>query len=106
MTLCALAGVVGVGCEPPAKAFPHICTRAHAGPLTNVALAVKLCPELPSMVGRLVVMGGAHGPGNVSPHAVSRGEIGRGGDGALLSSFSRFLSFLSLLRPFFHGESD
>lgn len=37
------------------------------GPLTNLALAVRLDPELPKHVGRLVVMGGAvTGQGNTS----------------------------------------
>ena len=40
------------------------------GPLTNLALTVKLDPELPSRIRRLVIMGGANGPGNMSPHAV------------------------------------
>ena len=37
------------------------------GPLTNLALALRLDPELPSRIGRLVVMGGAvTGQGNTS----------------------------------------
>ncbi len=37
------------------------------GPLTNLALAVRLDPELPARIGRLVVMGGAvTGQGNTS----------------------------------------
>lgn len=40
------------------------------GPLTNLALAVKLDPSLPERVARLVVMGGAvNGPGNITPAA-------------------------------------
>jgi purine nucleosidase len=35
------------------------------GPLTNLALAVKLDPDLPSRLRSLVVMGGATGGGNV-----------------------------------------
>lgn len=38
------------------------------GPLTNLALAVKLCPELPSLLNRLVIMGGAFNhAGNTLP---------------------------------------
>src|SRR5271157_5024905 len=49
-------------------------TRAHAvdatGPLTNVALAVMREPELPSLVRRFVIMGGAFAEaGNVTPSA-------------------------------------
>src|SRR5690606_18178397 len=37
------------------------------GPLTNLALALRLDPDLPSRIGRLVVMGGAvTGQGNTS----------------------------------------
>ncbi|MGY0613261.1 nucleoside hydrolase [Luteimonas sp. A501] len=40
------------------------------GPLTNVALALRLDPTLPSRVARLVVMGGAvTGHGNITPSA-------------------------------------
>jgi purine nucleosidase len=40
------------------------------GPLTNLALALKLDPTLPERVGRLVVMGGAvNGHGNITPAA-------------------------------------
>lgn len=38
------------------------------GPLTNLALAVRLDPELPSLLQRLVVMGGTFNyPGNTTP---------------------------------------
>ncbi len=38
------------------------------GPLTNLALAIKLEPELPRLLKRLVVMGGAFNhPGNTNP---------------------------------------
>ena len=40
------------------------------GPLTNVALAVMREPELPRLVKRFVIMGGAYSePGNVTPSA-------------------------------------
>ncbi|MGB4136355.1 MAG: nucleoside hydrolase [Microbacterium sp.] len=38
------------------------------GPLTNLALAIKLCPELPLLLKRLVIMGGAFNhAGNTLP---------------------------------------
>jgi purine nucleosidase len=52
--------------------------RAHSGrlilcatgPLTNIALAVMRDPELPRLVKRFVIMGGAYSePGNVTPSA-------------------------------------
>ena len=52
--------------------------RSHAGrlilcatgPLTNIALGVMREPELPRLVKRFVIMGGAYGePGNVTPSA-------------------------------------
>lgn len=40
------------------------------GPLTNIAMAMQLEPDLPSKVARLIVMGGTlNEPGNVSPVA-------------------------------------
>ncbi len=45
-------------------------TLVAIGPLTNIAMALQLEPDLPSMVAGLVVMGGAlDEPGNVSPVA-------------------------------------
>jgi purine nucleosidase len=63
--------------EPAAQAILRL-SREHAGelmivamaPLTNLALALKLDPELPSRVARLVVMGGAvTGRGNTTVSA-------------------------------------
>lgn len=49
-----------------AKARPGELTLVALGPLTNLALALRLDPELPSRFARLVVMGGAvTGRGNV-----------------------------------------
>ncbi len=61
--------------EPAAQALvrlarerPGELTLVALGPLTNVALALALEPELPRLLGGLVVMGGAHtGRGN-TPH--------------------------------------
>jgi len=47
----------------------EICLVA-VGPLTNIALALRLDPELPQRIRKLVVMGGTvDEPGNVSPVA-------------------------------------
>ena len=63
--------------EPAAQAILRL-SREHAGklvivalaPLTNLALALRLDPELPSRVARLVVMGGAvTGRGNTTVSA-------------------------------------
>ena len=62
----------------PAPAFICETARAHegslilvaVGPLTNVALALRHDPSLPTRVRRLIVMGGAAiVPGNVTPAA-------------------------------------
>jgi purine nucleosidase len=61
-------------------AVDSIVAAAHAhagrlllvatGPLTNIALAVMREPELPRLLKRFVIMGGAFGePGNVTPSA-------------------------------------
>lgn len=44
-------------------------TLVATGPLTNIALALALEPRLASRIPRLVVMGGAHGNGNVTAAA-------------------------------------
>lgn len=51
-----------------ARSRPGEIVGLVTGPLTNLALAVKLCPELPSLLKRLVIMGGAFNhPGNTRP---------------------------------------
>lgn len=44
-------------------------TLVATGPLTNIALALALEPRLAERIPRLVLMGGAHGNGNVTPAA-------------------------------------
>ena len=46
---------------------PH--TLIPVGPLTNIALLLALHPELHERIEKIVVMGGAYGPGNVTPSA-------------------------------------
>ena len=85
----AVHGETGLGYailpEPPqsalgAHAVDAIVGAAHAhagrlilvatGPLTNIALAVMREPELPRLLKRFVIMGGAYRePGNVTPSA-------------------------------------
>jgi len=49
---------------------PHAVTLIALGPLTNIARAFIRDPELPALVGRIVIMGGTvAGPGNVTPAA-------------------------------------
>jgi len=51
-------------------ASPGEITLVTLGPLTNIGLALRLCPDLPRLVRRLVMMGGAvSAPGNVNPVA-------------------------------------
>ncbi len=55
------------------KKNPHEISIVAVGRLTNLALALDLCPELPGMVKEVVIMGGTFGHnghgGNVSPVA-------------------------------------
>lgn len=44
-------------------------TLVPIGPLTNIAEAIQKEPEFVKNVKRLVIMGGAEGKGNMSPHA-------------------------------------
>lgn len=49
---------------------PHSVTIVALGPLTNIARAFIRDPELPTLVGRIVIMGGTvSGPGNITPAA-------------------------------------
>ncbi|EOM75037.1 nucleoside hydrolase [Rhodococcus rhodnii] len=53
-----------------ARAHPGEVTGLVTGPLTTLALAVRAEPELPKLLQRIVVMGGAFGhPGNTTPTA-------------------------------------
>lgn len=57
-----------------AHEHPHALRVLAVGPLTNLALALQLDPELPSLVADVVIMGGAaRVPGNVS--AVAEANI-------------------------------
>ena len=50
--------------------YPGKLLLVALGPLTNIALALKLDPSLPERIGRFVVMGGAvTGHGNITPVA-------------------------------------
>ncbi len=52
------------------RAAPESVTIVALGPLTNIARAFQRDPELASLVGRLVMMGGTvAGPGNIRPAA-------------------------------------
>jgi purine nucleosidase len=52
------------------RAHPGECTIVATGPLTNLALALLLDPEIAGLVAAVVVMGGTVvAPGNITPHA-------------------------------------
>ena len=52
------------------RAAPDAVTLVALGPLTNIARAFQRDPELSSLVGRVVIAGGAvAGPGNITPAA-------------------------------------
>ena len=53
-----------------AREYAHEIDFAFVGPLTNLAVALLLEPELPRLVSHLTIMGGAFfNPGNVTPEA-------------------------------------
>lgn len=53
-----------------ARAQPGEITLVAVGPLGNLSLALKLAPELPSLLREVIIMGGTvDEPGNVSPVA-------------------------------------
>lgn len=52
------------------RAHPHQVSLVAVGPLGNLALALKLAPDIAALVKQVIVMGGAvNEPGNVSPVA-------------------------------------
>ncbi len=52
------------------REYPGQLTGLVTGPLTNLALAIRREPDLPSLLKRLVVMGGSFNyPGNTTPTA-------------------------------------
>ena len=51
------------------SAAPGDITLVATGPLTNIALAIRKEPRLPSLVREFVIMGGSAGRGNVTPAA-------------------------------------
>jgi purine nucleosidase len=51
------------------RAAPESLTLCPIGPLTNIALALRLAPDVAEKIKRLVVMGGALGLGNMTPAA-------------------------------------
>lgn len=53
-----------------AHLYPGEVVLVAVGPLTNLAIALNVCPEMATALKRLVIMGGAYTvPGNVTPHA-------------------------------------
>lgn len=52
-----------------ARARPGALTLIATGPLTNVALAFRLAPDLPGLLREVVWMGGSAGHGNSTPAA-------------------------------------
>lgn len=50
-------------------ADPHGITLVPTGPLTDIAMAIRLEPRLPALVKKIVLMGGSMGKGNRTAHA-------------------------------------
>jgi purine nucleosidase len=51
------------------QADDHSVTLCPLGPLTNIALALRLAPEIKSKIKQIVLMGGAMNLGNMTPAA-------------------------------------
>ena len=51
------------------KAYPDKVTIAITGPMTNVALAMRVAPEIVEHIAQIVFMGGSWGYGNCNPAA-------------------------------------
>jgi uridine nucleosidase len=53
-----------------AHSYPHEITLVPVGPLTNIALALLLDPQVAGLIKEVIIMGGAVStPGNISPVA-------------------------------------
>ena len=57
------------------SAAPGAIALVCTGPLTNLAAAIALEPQLPGRIGRLVVMGGSLGRGNITPYAEAAAQV-------------------------------
>jgi inosine-uridine nucleoside N-ribohydrolase len=53
------------------RAHPHQVTVYAAGPLTNIALAISIDPEFPSLTQGIVIMGGSLAPRTDDPEFVN-----------------------------------
>ncbi|WP_340109302.1 nucleoside hydrolase [Pikeienuella sp. HZG-20] len=83
--VCGPDGLAGAGLPPPAGApasgrgvealiaalrdSPEKLTICALGPLTNIALALRLAPDVAGRIERIALMGGARDLGNVTPAA-------------------------------------
>jgi purine nucleosidase len=84
--VCGEDGLAGAGLPPPAshpapghavdaiiaevrRAEPGTITLCALGPLTNIALALRLAPDIAPRLAGIVMMGGAMGLGNITPAA-------------------------------------
>jgi len=53
-----------------AHSYPHEITLVPVGPLTNIALALRLDPQVAGLIKEVIIMGGVvSNPGNISPVA-------------------------------------
>jgi purine nucleosidase len=84
--ICGPDGLAGSGLPPPASTVVNghavdflirtlrdepagTITLCPVGPLTNIALALRMAPDIAPRIKRIVLMGGAMGLGNVTPAA-------------------------------------
>ncbi len=66
----AASGLISLG-----KKYPGELELIALGPLTNLALALKLFPELPNLYQRLVIMGGAYLAQGNSPNLAAEFNV-------------------------------
>lgn len=72
-----------------ARRRPGEIVLVATGPLTNVALALRREPELPQLLSRLAIMGGAfEHPGNMTPAAEFNISVDPEAAGVVLDAFS------------------
>lgn len=91
-----------------AREFPGEITVAAIAPLGNIALALRLEPELPKLLKSLTIMGGAaYCPGNVTPVAEANiWNDAHAADIVFNAGFNLHMFGLDVTKAVLFGQSD
>ena len=87
-----------------AKAHPKQITLVTLGPLTNLALALMMCPELPTLLDSVIIMGGALFSPRHNPVNTSDANLGNAATAAEANFFKDPFSAQKVLNAGFRKE--